>query len=295
MLQQETLPANDSMPNEMGSDNGWITTPPPGDTRRCIGPNEQCQRNWCDHVWCGTCGSWGRDTGVGPSCGHNAHAVAAKAEAEFLQQNQLDPYPYVKLLRGGGLKMDAGERHAVYTAAVAAVGPMRSARLGFSEAIGEESGILWLPRRQPERYDYVRQFDIYQGSKVGRIRDEVAPGMILGWTTVRRDLSKSACPHLHRRRVFFVKPYDRGAAQDDGRYKHSAPADAVDPRTLAPGEPGFLTERAWGGSLWDLRIRAAPTYEHLVAIWEQAAGLGQWTDHLTAVAVARKAELGVSR
>ncbi|MFJ2098373.1 DUF6009 family protein [Streptomyces anulatus] len=52
------------------------------------------------------------------------------------------------------------------------------------------------------------------------------------------------------RRVFWVKDYDR-SEQPDGMYKTSAPSEAVDPRTVAPGVLGELTERAWGGPLPD--------------------------------------------
>ncbi|GHF56250.1 hypothetical protein GCM10010504_25520 [Streptomyces griseus] len=50
------------------------------------------------------------------------------------------------------------------------------------------------------------------------------------------------------RRVFWVKEYDR-SEQPDGTYGTAAPSEAVDPRTVAPGVWGELTERAWGGPL----------------------------------------------
>ncbi|MFI8398719.1 DUF6009 family protein [Streptomyces sp. NPDC085463] len=36
-----------------------------------------------------------------------------------------------------------------------------------------------------------------------------------------------------------------------GKHKTSAPSEAVDPRTAAPGVLGELTERPWGGPLPD--------------------------------------------
>ncbi|MEU0278300.1 DUF6009 family protein [Streptomyces sp. NPDC006195] len=49
--------------------------------------------------------------------------------------------------------------------------------------------------------------------------------------------------------VFWVKDYDRSELPN-GTYGTSAPS-AVDPRTVAPGVWGELTERAWGGPLPD--------------------------------------------
>jgi hypothetical protein len=53
--------------------------------------------------------------------------------------------------------------------------------------------------------------------------------------------------------VFWLKDYDRDSGH--GTYLEvSAPSEAVDPRTVAPGVSGQLTARAWGGAVG----RAAP-------------------------------------
>jgi hypothetical protein len=42
--------------------------------------------------------------------------------------------------------------------------------------------------------------------------------------------------------------------EPEGCYRHGAPAEARDPRTIAPGRRGEITDRAWGGPR--ARIRA---------------------------------------
>ncbi|WP_229822945.1 DUF6009 family protein, partial [Streptomyces netropsis] len=49
-----------------------------------------------------------------------------------------------------------------------------------------------------------------------------------------------------RRRVFWLLPHDRDS-NPDGLYVTGAPAEAVDPRTLAAGIKGGKTERSEGG------------------------------------------------
>jgi hypothetical protein len=51
-----------------------------------------------------------------------------------------------------------------------------------------------------------------------------------------------------RRRVFWLLPHDRGSAPG-GLYATGTPAEAVDPRTLAPGGKGHKTARSGGGPL----------------------------------------------
>ncbi|WTA32210.1 DUF6009 family protein [Streptomyces chartreusis] len=44
------------------------------------------------------------------------------------------------------------------------------------------------------------------------------------------------------------KEHDR-SEQPNGMYRSSVPAEAVDPRTVAPGVWGEVTERAWGAPM----------------------------------------------
>jgi hypothetical protein len=46
--------------------------------------------------------------------------------------------------------------------------------------------------------------------------------------------------------VFWLLPHDRDTAPA-GLYSSGAPAEAIDPRTLAPGSKGRKTERSEGG------------------------------------------------
>jgi hypothetical protein len=48
------------------------------------------------------------------------------------------------------------------------------------------------------------------------------------------------------RRVFWLLPHDR-ASRPEGLYAKSAPAQAGDPRTLAPRTKGYKAERSEGG------------------------------------------------
>ncbi|USQ85613.1 DUF6009 family protein [Streptomyces phaeoluteigriseus] len=49
-----------------------------------------------------------------------------------------------------------------------------------------------------------------------------------------------------RRRVFWLLPHDRDT-RPEGPYAESAPAEAVDPRTLGPQAKGYKTERSGRG------------------------------------------------
>ena len=68
------------------------------------------------------------------------------------------------------------------------------------------------------------------------------PGYALLDTTAKA----SRASGTFRRRVFWVLPHDRDS-QPDGLYAKSAPAEAVDPRTLEPRVKGHKTERSEGG------------------------------------------------
>ncbi|MFB6631991.1 DUF6009 family protein [Streptomyces sp. NPDC056362] len=99
-------------------------------------------------------------------------------------------------------------------------------------------------------FDYVRQsvdhFSTTRQKPVGWH----GTGRRVGYSVLKSDAPSGDTPGRFTRRVFWVKDYDR-SGQPNGTYKTSAPSEAVDPRTVAPGVWGELTERAWGSPLPD--------------------------------------------
>ncbi|MCF3136749.1 DUF6009 family protein [Streptomyces olivochromogenes] len=71
-------------------------------------------------------------------------------------------------------------------------------------------------------------------------------GRMVGYALLGSDAKPSRSSGTFRRRVFWLLPHDRDAVPD-GLYATGAPAEAVDPRTLAPGSKGRKTERSEGG------------------------------------------------
>ncbi|MEO3930752.1 DUF6009 family protein [Micromonosporaceae bacterium B7E4] len=201
------------------------------------------------------------------------------------------PYRHIILdlvpLAGAGANSD--ERRATYDEAVKALGPTRGASLP-GEWRHSEVAIVWKPDSDVERYDYVRQTMLTLPSRSRAVSERDLPGRILGWGVVDKTFPGNLAG-CFARRVFWVKPYDRHAANDDGGYQHGAPAEAVDPRSVMPKQSGLLTERAWGAKFWDLRIEQAGSYKELVDLYTEGSAAGQWTDALTEQARKRTAEL----
>ncbi|MEU8934270.1 DUF6009 family protein [Streptomyces sp. NPDC048409] len=71
-------------------------------------------------------------------------------------------------------------------------------------------------------------------------------GRMVGYALLGHTAKPSRASGTFRRRVFWLLPHDRDS-QPDGLYAKSAPAEAVDPRTLEPKAKGFKTERSEGG------------------------------------------------
>ncbi|MEU6662286.1 DUF6009 family protein [Streptomyces sp. NPDC046821] len=113
-------------------------------------------------------------------------------------------------------------------------------------ALEHEDGIVWT--EDAERMDYVRQsVDLFATTR----RKPVAwngSGRRVGYAVLNPDAPSGDEPGRFARRVFWVKNYDR-SEQPKGTYRDHAPSEAVDPRTVAPGVWGELTERAWGSPL----------------------------------------------
>lgn len=73
-------------------------------------------------------------------------------------------------------------------------------------------------------------------------------GRRVGYATLRADAPVGAVGGRFAPRVFWIGNGDRSEALE-GAYRIGAPAEAVDPRTVAPGAWEELTDRAWGGAL----------------------------------------------
>ncbi|MFK0047941.1 DUF6009 family protein [Streptomyces sp. NPDC090741] len=123
-------------------------------------------------------------------------------------------------------------------------GAASSARLR-PEQLTAETEIVWLV--PTDGLDYVRE-----SLDITKRRSGQPPyhsrGRLVGYadlgprTTATRDSGR------YDRRTFWLLPTDRSES-NDSPYTAYAPLEAVDPRTVAPGRPGRLTERAWGSPL----------------------------------------------
>jgi hypothetical protein len=116
------------------------------------------------------------------------------------------------------------------------------------EAISQEKELIWL--EGIDRLDYVRE-NRYECAGAITSFDgppttfgETPPGYssirLVGYTTLRPDAVAPAT-----RRYFTLKGYDRDS-EPNGTYAENRPWEAVDPRTVAPGVPGWQTQRAIG-------------------------------------------------
>lgn len=115
--------------------------------------------------------------------------------------------------------------------------------------VADEEAIVWL--EDIAKFDYVREslWLIYGRSRAPRRDYLKGVGRVVGYATlIKGARSPNRCDF--ERRVFWVKPYDRDS-QPHGIYaasKPGVPAEGVDPRTVRPGVPGEVTERAIHGS-----------------------------------------------
>ncbi|WP_225839688.1 DUF6009 family protein [Streptomyces sp. NK08204] len=110
--------------------------------------------------------------------------------------------------------------------------------------IAHEAEIVWL--EDVGRLDYVRQSLDRLPTRRGKPayhRD----GRMVGYAQLGPHAKPSRSSGTFRRRVFWLLPHDRDTAPG-GLYATGAPAEAVDPRTLAPGSKGRKTERSEGGT-----------------------------------------------
>jgi hypothetical protein len=111
------------------------------------------------------------------------------------------------------------------------------------EEISHETELVWL--EDPGQLDYVRQSLDRLPSRRGKPayhRD----GRMVGYALLSPKAKPSRSSGTFRRRVFWLLPHDRDT-DPEGLYATGAPAEAVDPRTLAAGVKGRKTERSEGG------------------------------------------------
>ncbi|MEU4729593.1 DUF6009 family protein [Streptomyces sp. NPDC023588] len=108
------------------------------------------------------------------------------------------------------------------------------------DEIHHEIDLVWL--EDVTELDYVRQSLDRLPTRRGKPayhRD----GRLVGYAQLGPDAKPSRSSGTFRRRVFWLLPHDRDTAPD-GLYASGAPAEAVDPTTLAAGSKGRKTERS---------------------------------------------------
>ncbi|MFI6645706.1 DUF6009 family protein [Streptomyces sp. NPDC050504] len=111
------------------------------------------------------------------------------------------------------------------------------------DELAHESDIVWL--EDPDGLDYVRQSLDRLPTRRGKPayhRD----GRMVGYAVLGTKAKASRSSGTFRRRVFWLLPHDRDT-EPEGLYAKSAPAEAVDPRTLTARSKGRKTERSEGG------------------------------------------------
>ncbi|MCA6095931.1 DUF6009 family protein [Streptomyces sp. SCA3-4] len=111
------------------------------------------------------------------------------------------------------------------------------------DEISHEIDLVWL--EDTTALDYVRQSLDRLPTRRGKPayhRD----GRMVGYAILGPAAKASRSSGTFRRRVFWLLPHDRDT-DPDGLYATGAPAEAVDPRTLAAGIKGSKTERSEGG------------------------------------------------
>ncbi|MFE1242101.1 DUF6009 family protein [Streptomyces tendae] len=113
-----------------------------------------------------------------------------------------------------------------------------------ADEISHEAELVWL--EDVDQIDYVRQSLDRLPTRKGKPPPYHRDGRMVGYAILGPEAKASRASGTFRRRVFWVLPHDRDS-EPDGRYAKSAPAEAVDPRTLQPRVKGYKTERSEGG------------------------------------------------
>ena len=123
--------------------------------------------------------------------------------------------------------------------------------MGWIDAkeLQDEKSIVW--DEDIDRLAYVREIITYAGTRRRSVPWH-GEGRRVGYAVLRRDADSEA-PGVFMRRLFFLKDHDRDS--DPETYARTTPTEGVDPRTVAPGVPGRLTDRAWPGAQMGARSR----------------------------------------
>jgi len=108
--------------------------------------------------------------------------------------------------------------------------------------LADEVRIVW-QFEDLTQLDYVRESTRRVGT---RQRPVSAPaGERIGYAQLAESSERSGRAGVFFRRVFWLKEHDRHF-EPGGVYETSDPSEAVDPRTVEPGQPGRRTERVSG-------------------------------------------------
>ncbi|MDO0911150.1 DUF6009 family protein [Streptomyces sp. DT2A-34] len=130
-----------------------------------------------------------------------------------------------------------------------AYGTQPNETLTVQQCLAYEESIVWT--EDITDLDYIRQsIEFFAPTRRGPVAWR-GTGRRVGYSVLRGDApGDDEMPGRFVRRVFWVKHNDR-SEQPQGECETTAPSEAVDPRTVAPGVWGDLTERAWGAPLPD--------------------------------------------
>jgi len=117
-----------------------------------------------------------------------------------------------------------------------------------------EVRIEWIAPTAP--LDYVREAYLPTSTWRSPLEPPAPDARTIGYAVHEppRWDAPSGATARRERRVFYLRPDDRCAdpgdplPAGDPYAPPGAPAEAVDPRTVAPGESGELTERVWYGA-----------------------------------------------
>lgn len=114
--------------------------------------------------------------------------------------------------------------------------------------LSDETGIVWVD--SADEFDYVRASTMLMVTPTGLPPKTRGVGECVGYAVLCDDTNPTAYSHttpLWERRRFWLKPSDRDGDGWRTAFETDAPHRAVDPRTVEPGKPGELTERARRG------------------------------------------------
>jgi hypothetical protein len=112
------------------------------------------------------------------------------------------------------------------------------------DALQYETAIVWAPGFDPATVRYVREKYITCQRRRGRIAWWGHAGRLVGWANVSGEM-RATNGHFSRR-MFWLNTHDAAPGQTGPYDNGGGPVEAVDPRSIVPGVPGELTERAWG-------------------------------------------------